>query len=220
MKIKHYLYATIILIFCSPAIAAENIHSIEVDGVSIDIPVPNGYVDASKKRRVPPNGAVFNTEAVEDWERSNEFNEDILVYGLAFSSTDNKIITQKFEQAFDFTYQKIQARIEKKEFKLPSTAEANRDNFTFLYQHAGGENAKTVTITQNDPNRKSFIVHTRFVMPGVTSVPIIEETSFVRVKDRMIVIHNTRVAIDKDVEKQVLETSQTLRDAIWKASQD
>jgi len=203
---------------------AANARPIVIFDEPIPIIVPDGYVDASVERNLPPENALFLTEAVEPWEEAGEVNEGILFYGLGLKPSTEAIKQQKFDEIFGLFRKRMAAQIEVQPFEMPD-ALIDADLINSIFDFSRGRSARALEVTDDRVDRKALLIDTGLVMPGVVTYPIIEEISFVRVKDRIIIFHATRVDTaqltegpwaDKDVRVRLKGTGMEVRDGLMR----
>lgn len=214
----------IIVVFCAliaPA-RAENARPIIIHDVSIPLPVPAGYIDVSTERELPPNNAMFLTKVTEPWEEYSEFSEGIFFYGLGFAPSTDAIKQQKFEDIVRLFRLRIDAQIEGKDFVMPESP-ISLGLINSIYQKSYGNNARTLEVTDNRADRKALLIDTGFVMPGVTTYPIMEEISFSRLFDRIIIFHSVRVdtglyskepKASNEIRAELKDTGAEIRDGL------
>ena len=219
---KALLTAMVSFLAIAGGAGTANARPIVIFDEPILITVPDGYVDASVERNLPPENALFLTEIVEPWEEAGEVNEGILFYGLGLKPSTEAVKQQKFDEIFDFVRQRMAAQVETKPFAMPE-ALIDADLIDSIFDLSRGRNARAVEVTDDRADRKALLIDTGLVMPGVVTYPIIEEISFVRVKDRIIIFHATRVDtaqldegswVDKDVRKRLKGTGVEVRDGL------
>lgn len=193
--------------------------------VTIPIETPDGYVDASIERNLPSDNALFVTEAVEPWEEAGEVSEGIFFYGLGLKPSSEAIKQQKFEDIFNIVRERIAAKIAERPFKMPEAA-IDSELINAIYGISYGKNAHALEVTDDREDRKAMLIDTGFVMPGVVTYPILEEISFARVKDRIVIFHATRVdtgkleeghQFDKDVRVTLKSTGTEVRNGLVSA---
>lgn len=203
-------------------IEAAHARPIIIFDVSIPISVPDGYVDASVDRNLPPDNALFLTEAAEPREEAGEVNEGIFFYGLGLKPSTEAVKQQKFDQIFGLFRERMMAQIDAKPFKMPQ-ALIHADLINDIFSVSQGRNAHALEITDDRVDSKALLIDTGFVMPGVITYPIIEEISFARVKDRIVIFHATRVdtsklgqgpEFDKDIRERLKATGIELRNEL------
>lgn len=215
---------TIMVSFLAIAGAVEAAPSrpIVIFDVPISIEIPDGYVDASVEKGLPENNALFLTEAIEPWEAAAEFDEAIFFYGLGLKPSTETIKQQKFDEIFGFVCKRIDAQIAAKPFEMPE-ASIDVGLINSIYRLSYGKNARAMEVTDDRQDRKALLIDTGFEMPGVVMYPIIEEISFIRVKDRIIIFHATRVdtsklgegsEFDKGVRTRLKATGAEVRDGL------
>lgn len=204
------------------AVKAAPSRPIVLFDVPISIAIPDGYVDASVDKGLPENNALFLTEAIEPWEAAAEFDEAIFFYGLGLKPSTETIKQQKFDEIFGFVRKRIDAQIAGKTFEMPE-ASINIDLINSIYRLSHGKNARAIEVTDDRQDRKALLIDTGFELPGVVMYPIIEEISFIRVKDRIVIFHATRVdtsqmdqvpALDKNVRAHLMATGAEVRNAL------
>ncbi|MEP3224339.1 MAG: hypothetical protein ABJO01_00055 [Parasphingorhabdus sp.] len=211
----------------SGPVRAENSRPIVILDVTISLPVPDGYVDVSQDKKLPPENALFYTKIVEPWEKAGEFDEGILFYGLGFAPATDAIKQEKFEQIFRFTREKIEAHIQGQPYQVPATS-ISAELINTIYQISHGDKAGAIMVTDNRKDRKALLIDTGFVMPGVVTYPIVEEISFTRLLDRIVIFHSTRVDTSRFLQKReaddairadVKATGLEIRNALIKTAQ-
>ena len=215
---------TIMISFLAIAGAVEtaNARPIVIFDVPISIVIPDGYVDASVEKGLPENNALFLTEAIEPWEAAAEFDEAIFFYGLGLKPSTETIKQQKFDEIFRFFRKRIDAQIAAKSFDM-SEASIDTDLIDSIYRVSYGNNARAIEITDDRQDSKALLIDTGFEMPGVVMYPIFEEISFIRVKDRIVIFHATRVdtsqldqspALDKDIRARLKMAGAEVRNGL------
>lgn len=203
-------------------IGAVHARPIVIFDEPIPIAVPDGYVDVSAERDLPPENTMLLTEAVEPWEEAGEVSEGILFYGLGLKPSTEAVKQQKFDEIFDLFRKRMGAQIEAQSFEMPD-ALVDADLIESIFRVSQGRNARALEVTDDRVDRKALLIDTGLVMPGVVTYPIIEEISFVRINDRVVIFHATRVDTtqledspwaDKHVRARLKGTGMEVRDGL------
>lgn len=216
-----FLFALFICTIAGPA-RADTGRPLVIFDVAIPLPVPEGYVDASETKRLPANNALFLTEAIEQWEAAGEISEGIIFYGLGLKPSTEVIKQQKFKDIVRLFRMKIESQIAGESFVMPRTM-IDPDLIHSIYKMSYGNNARSIELTDDREDRQALLIDTGFVMPGVVTYPILEEISFTRVSDRIVIFHAIRVdtgkteanrSINDDIRTQLKTTGAAVRDGL------
>ena len=191
--------------------------TLSYDGVSATVPTPRGYKDVSVAKGAPKDVAVFETKAVEELERIGEFNDTIVAYVARADAQAGSGTEAEFDKMFRLFFNKAQAHTKGQKFNIPKGAKSARW-IKAVFDYSGGmKNARAVTATENGPRSKALQLTTGMVMPGVTTIPVVEEISFVLVGDAMVTFHTVRADLDGKMGQRVRKASARLRREIAKA---
>lgn len=191
-RITRSVNITLALLAFGAQASAQTTRPIIIAGTPVSIPVPDGYTDTSVTTGAPEYVSIFETTIVEPWEEAAELNEGILFYGVGLKPTEENIKQQKFEQIFGLFVQKVKAKMDSKPFAMQGSL-IKESLIDSIYANSLGNNAEFMDITDNRNDRKAILINTSLIMPGVISYPLIEEISFVRIHDRVLIFHLVRI---------------------------
>ncbi|RLJ60602.1 hypothetical protein BCF46_0805 [Litoreibacter meonggei] len=192
--------------------------TLSYDGVTVTVPTPRGYKDVSAAKGAPEDVAVFETRAVEELERAGEFNDTIVAYVARADAQAGSGTEAEFDEMFRLFFGKAQAHVKGQRFTVPKQAKSARWVQAVFGYSSGMKNVRTITATENGPRSKALQLVTGLVMPGVTTIPVVEEISFVLVGDALVTFHTVRADLDGRMGKRVRQSSARLRREIAKAA--
>lgn len=185
--------------------------------LEINVPVPAAYEDVSAKKGVGKGALLLATRKVEPWEKIGEYSEFIYAYGFYYADSDPTVQQDRFDALFVALQKGLAAKAQGKTYQ-PNTPKVANGAYNEIMARLAVGGAANIALVENAPFKKSLVFDSGHTLPGVVTYPLVEDISMVRVKGRLVVCHSWRVAFKPNVRKQLIRTSQRLRDAIVRAN--
>ncbi|WP_092777941.1 hypothetical protein [Jannaschia pohangensis] len=175
------------------------------------LPVPDGHFVKARDSGQPPHVLVIETARVEPWEQASEVYQEILAVAMQTDFTDPADLDARASALFDLSVDAAGASRDGRDIRL-TDALVLRPVFHFLLTRSGAEVAQSVDVTANAAGTRGVIMSTAFVMPDVTTSPILTEVSFVSVGSDLIIFIAQRVNVDSGVELGLRRVGAVLRE--------